>query len=165
MCRVPVHPRQVGVWFRIWVGGVLLRISWMAACVNLSRKGQHRLAFLPPWTRQLVIVSICQADGPLSLVVTRAHTQKWLAHLKPFCNSIEEMKFMILCCFGKTPASSQNGVYFWSYGIKESFATTVLATDLKLSRPISSQDERRWPFQRTACLILHSEMSNHCQTI
>lgn len=76
MCRAPVHPRQVGVWFRIWVGGVLLRIPWMAACVNLRRKGQHRLAFLPPWTHQLLIVSICQADGPLSLVVTRAHTQK-----------------------------------------------------------------------------------------
>lgn len=23
MCRPPVHSRQVGVWFRIWEGGVL----------------------------------------------------------------------------------------------------------------------------------------------
>lgn len=75
MCRVPVHPRQVGVWFRIWVGGALLRIPWMAACVNLRRKGQHRLAFLPPWTRRLLIVSICQADGALFGRHPCAHTE------------------------------------------------------------------------------------------
>lgn len=99
----------------------------------------------------------------LSVWSLRARTQKWLAHLKPFCNSIEEMKFMILCCFGKTPTSSQNGVYFWSYGIKESFATTVLATDLKLSRPMSRWEELTFSKNRLPNPPLRDEqsLSNH----
>lgn len=35
----------------------------MAACANLSGKGWYRLAFLPQQPHQLVIVTICQADG------------------------------------------------------------------------------------------------------
>lgn len=115
VCRVPVHPRQVGVWCRIWVGGVFLRISWMAACVNLSRKGQRRLAFLPPWTRQMVIVSICQADGPLRFACHPANKHRnGQLILNHSGIQSRKRKVMILYCFGQAPASTWHGVYIQS---------------------------------------------------
>lgn len=46
----------------------------MAACANLGGKGQYGLAFLPQQPHQLVIGTICQADGPLHNVLFSAQS-------------------------------------------------------------------------------------------
>lgn len=82
LCSLPPHSRQFGVWFRIWVGGILCRNSWMAACANLGGKGQYGLAFLPREPHRLVIGTICQAERPLHNVLFSAQSSHILAHRK-----------------------------------------------------------------------------------
>ena len=65
MCRLPVHSRQVGVWFRIWVGGVLVESDeWLLVQTWVGRANMDWPFYLDQ-PHQLVIGTICQADRPL----------------------------------------------------------------------------------------------------
>ena len=61
---------------------VFCRIWWMAACANLGGKGQYGLASLPRQPHQLVIGTICQADGPLHNVHLSVQSWPTRAHRK-----------------------------------------------------------------------------------